>query len=492
MAEAVNTGAPGTAATAQPPGTKRTRVYTQLWFWVLVGIAAGIVVGLVAPGFARDTKWLADTFVQMIKVIVGPVIFCTVVVGIASLGNLARAGGLAARALGYFLVATVVALSLGLLAANVVRPGAGFEGQPTQSQLDAAAKQVQQGAQDSGLVAFLQNDLFPKSFLGPFVDNKVLQVLVLAILTACAVSSLAAPIRTRIVGSIESISKVIFGIIKLIMWAAPVAAFGGMAYTVAVFGSSSLRNLGLLMLTFWVTCAIFVVVVLGAVSAWAGFSVLKLIRLIKDELLIILGTSSSESVLPRLLTKLESAGASRQTVGMVIPTGYSFNLDGTCIYLTLGALFIIQAGNEQLPIGAQIGLALLMVLTSKGAAGITGAGLVTLAASLQAFGGEFFSPEAIAVGIALIIGIDRMMSEGRALTNCIGNAVATLVIARWNGELDRERLKAVLDDPSLVKADMELHHGGGAAAVAAPENDTLPPVPVHDRAPEPAGVASRS
>ena len=204
-------------------------------------------------------------------------------------------------------------------------------------------------------------------------------------------------------------------------------------------------------------------------SAWAGFNVFKLIRLIKDELLIIVGTSSSETVLPRFLTKLESAGASRQSVGLVIPTGYSFNLDGTCIYLTLGALFIIQAGGEQLGVGAQIGLATLMVLTSKGAAGVTGAGLVTLAASLQAFGSEFFSPEAIAVGIALIVGIDRVMSEGRALTNAIGNCVATLVIARWSGELDRERLRAVLDDPSLVEPDMELHHGSDAEEPPAAE-----------------------
>lgn len=440
----------------------RRRVHTQLWFWVLIGITAGIALGLVAPGVATQTKWLADIFIQMIKVIVGPVIFCTVVVGIASLGDLARAGGLAARALGYFLAATVVALSLGLLAANLVQPGAGFQGAPSPAQLEQAGRQVATGAEGSGLVAFLQDGLFPKSFLGPFVDNAVLQVLVLAVLTACAVSMLAAPLRTRIVGALDATAKVIFGIIKLIMWAAPVAAFGGMAYTVAAFGSSSLASLGLLMVTFWATCAVFVVVVLGAVSAWAGFNVLKLIRLIKDELLIIVGTSSSESVLPRLLTKLESAGASRQTVGMVIPTGYSFNLDGTCIYLTLGALFIIQAGGETLPVGAQIGLALLMVLTSKGAAGVTGAGLVTLAASLQAFGGEFFTPEAIAVGIALVIGIDRVMSEGRALTNAIGNSVATLVVARWNGELDRARLRAVLDDPSLVAADMELHHGGGA------------------------------
>jgi aerobic C4-dicarboxylate transport protein len=463
--------------TTTAPRSGRWRILRRLWFWVLIGIAAGIVLGLAAPEVAKQTKWLADIFIQLIKVIVGPVIFCTVVVGIASLGNLARAGGLATRALGYFLVATVVSLALGLLAANLVAPGAGFTGTPTQSQLDAAAQQVTQGSNDSGIVAFLQNDLFPTSFLGPFVDNKVLQVLVLAILTACAISTLAPPLRMQLVGAVEALAKVIFGIIRLIMWAAPVAAFGGMAYTVAVFGSSSLRNLGLLMITFWATCAVFVLVVLGAVSAWAGFNILKVIRLVKDELLIILGTSSSESVLPRLLTKLESAGASRQTVGLVIPTGYSFNLDGTCIYLTLGALFIIQAGNESLPVSAQIGLSLLMVLTSKGAAGVTGAGLVTLAASLQAFGGEFFSAEAIAVGIALIIGIDRVMSEGRAVTNCIGNVVATLAIARWQGELDRDRLRAVLNDPSLVDSDMQDQHGS-------------PPVtPEPDRQLEPAGTA---
>jgi aerobic C4-dicarboxylate transport protein len=277
---------------------------------------------------------------------------------------------------------------------------------------------------------------------------------------------------------------VIFGIIKIVMWAAPLAALGGMAYTVAAFGAGSLVNLLKLMATFYGTCIVFIVLVLGLVAAWSGFNVLKLIRLIKDELLIIVGTSSSETVLPRLLTKLESAGASRQTVGLVIPTGYSFNLDGTCIYLTLGALFIIQAGGEQLGIGGQIALATLMVLTSKGAAGVTGAGLVTLAASLQAFGGEFFTADAIAVGIALIVGIDRMMSEGRALTNAIGNCVATLVIARWNGELDRERLRAVLDDPSLVDDDMELHHGSADDA----EDDAPAPEGRHSAIPEQRSV----
>ena len=467
MAEAA---APPQDDTARAAPRKK-RIYTQLWFWVLVGIALGIVVGLVAPGFAKQLKIFADLFIQLIKVVIGPVIFCTVIVGIASLGNLARAGGLALRALGYFFVATVIALFLGLLAGNLVAarrrvPGAALAGADRRRRTSRSRP----AGRRRGLAAFLQNELFPTSFLQPFVDNKVLQVLVLAILTACSISFLSTRMREKAVAAIDGIAKVIFGIIKIIMWAAPLAAFGGMAFTVAAFGASSLANLGLLMLTFWGTCAIFVVVVLGAVSAWAGFNVFKLIRLIKDELLIIVGTSSSETVLPRFLTKLESAGASRQTVGLVIPTGYSFNLDGTCIYLTLGALFIIQAGGEQLGVGAQIGLAALMVLTSKGAAGVTGAGLVTLAASLQAFGGEFFSPEAIAVGIALIVGIDRVMSEGRALTNAIGNCVATLVIARWSGELDRERLRAVLDDPSLVEDDMELHHGSGPDdAAAGPE-----------------------
>ena len=455
MAEAADT----TVDAGSTPPPRKKKIYAQLWFWVLIGIAAGILLGLLAPGVAKETKWLADAFVQMIKVVIGPVIFCTVVVGIASLGNLARAGGLALRALGYFLLMTVVALGIGLIAANVFAPGSGFQGKPSPTQLANATEQLGEAKGEGGFVGFISDSLLPKSFLGPFVDNSVLQVLVLAILTACAISALTPALRTRLVGGVESIAKVIFGIIKLIMWAAPVAAFGGMAYTVGQFGSASLTNLLKLMGVFWGTCAFFIVVVLGVVSAIAGFNVLKVIRLIKDELLIILGTSSSESVLPRLLTKLEAAGASKQTVGMVIPTGYSFNLDGTCIYLTLGALFIIQAGGENLPIGAQIGLAVLMVLTSKGAAGVTGAGLVTLAASLQAFGGEFFTPEAIVVGLALIVGIDRVMSEGRALTNCIGNVVATFVVARWNGELDSQRLRAVLDDPRLVAEAMEQAHG---------------------------------
>jgi aerobic C4-dicarboxylate transport protein len=470
------------ATTAAESGRPRRRLVGQLWFWVLVAIAAGIVFGLVAPAPAQNAKWLAEAFIQLIKIVTGPVIFVTVVIGIASLGNLARAGGLAVRALAYFFAATVVALTLGLLAANIVQPGSGFDGAPTAESRADAKESISEAGSDAGIVPFITDDLLPSSMVQPFVENEILQVLVLAIFTAVAVSSLAAGPRRRILDAFGTASQVIFGIIRLIMWAAPIGAFGGMAFTVAQFGSAALGNLALLMVTFWGTCAIFAFGVLGIVARLSGFSIFRFVRLIRDELLIILGTSSSETVLPRLLAKLEAAGASRQTVGMVIPTGYSFNLDGTCIYLTLGALFIVQAAGQDISLGTQIALATLMVLTSKGAAGITGAGLVTLTASLQAFGGDFFSAEAIAVGIALVVGIDRIMSEGRALTNAIGNSVATMVIAGWQGERDDERFQAVLREPSIVDRDVEAALSGergageeerfrredGAAAPAAP------------------------
>jgi len=433
----------------------RRRLVAQLWFWVVVAIAAGAVFGLAAPAAAKEAKWLADAFLQLVKTITAPVIFLTVVIGIASLGNMAKAGGLAARALGYFFVATVVALGLGLLAGNLIKPGSGFAAAPSaDASASAQEKIAEAGDAGHGLVGFITNDLLPTSFVQPFVENEVLKVLVLAILVAAALTALAPTVRAKVVNVLEIASQIVFGVIRLIMWTAPLGAFGGMAYTVAQFGSGALQNLALLLATFWGTAALFVFVVLGLVARLTGFSILRFIRLLKDELLIILGTSSSETVLPRLLVKLERAGASRQTVGVVLPTGYSFNLDGTCIYLTLGALFIVQASGQDMAIGEQLALAALMVLTSKGAAGITGAGLVTLTASLQAFGGTFFSPESIAVGIALVVGIDRVMSEGRALTNCIGNGVATMVIAKWQGELDSERFQAALEDPSI--ADPEL------------------------------------
>jgi aerobic C4-dicarboxylate transport protein len=459
--------------------SRRRGVLVQLWFWVLIAIAAGAVFGFIAPGAAENAKWLADAFLQLVKTITAPVIFITVVVGIASLGNVARAGGLALRALGYFFTATVVALGLGLLAGNLLQPGAGFAGGPTATAAETAQEKIAEaGEAGHGIVGFITNDLLPTSLVQPFVDNEVLKVLVLAILVAAAISALAAPLRAKVVGGFEVAGQIVFGVIRLIMWTAPLGAFGGMAYTVAQFGGGALQNLAMLMATFWGTAALFVLVVLGAVARLSGFSILRFIRLLKDELLIILGTSSSETVLPRLLVKLERAGASRQSVGVVLPTGYSFNLDGTCIYLTLGALFIVQASGQDMALGQQLALAALMVLTSKGAAGITGAGLVTLTASLQAFGGTFFSPESIAVGIALVVGIDRVMSEGRALTNCIGNGVATMVLAKWQGELDEERFHEVLADPSL--ADPDVAPAEAPAAPAGGRREALPasePVP---------------
>jgi aerobic C4-dicarboxylate transport protein len=438
---------PSAAAAEDRP---RRKLYTQLWFWVLIAIGAGIAFGLVAPDTAKKAKWLAEAFIQVIQAITGPVIFVTVVMGIASIGSLARAGGLAAKALIYFFSMTIVALALGLIVGNLVAPGSGFSGQPDEAARASAEEEIgEAGAQ--GVVPFITDHLLPQSFVQPFVENEILRVLVLGILTAAAISFLADAERKKVVAVFEIASRIIFGVIRIVMWLAPLGAFGGMAYTVAVFGSASLSSLGLLMVTFWGTCAFFVFGILGLVARFSGFSIVRFIRMIRDELLIIVGTSSSETVLPRLLAKLEAAGASRQTVGMVIPTGYSFNLDGTCIYLTLGALFIIQATGQDMAIGQQIALAALMILTSKGAAGITGAGLVTLVASLQAFGGTFFTAESIAIGIALVVGIDRIMSEGRALTNCIGNGVATMVVAKWVGERDDERFQAALRDPRMVE-----------------------------------------
>ena len=314
------------------------------------------------------------------------------------------------RALGYFLVSTIIALALGLLAGNIVKPGNAFEGQVSADARADAKESISEAGGDQGIVAFITDDLLPTSFVAPFVENEILRVLILALLTAAAVSGLAKPQRERIVAAFELAAQVIFRMIRIIMWAAPLGAFGGMAFTVAKFG----------------------------------------------------GRHSRASAC--LLAKLEAAGASRQAVGVIIPTGYSFNLDGTCIYLTLGALFIVQAAGQEISIGTQIGLLALMVLTSKGAAGITGAGLVTLTASLQAFGGEFFSAESIAVGIALVVGIDRVMSEGRALTNAIGNTVATIVISKWQGELDEEKFHEALREPSRVERATDRALAGAAPA----------------------------
>ncbi|GAA3462028.1 C4-dicarboxylate transporter DctA [Saccharothrix longispora] len=433
----------------------RKPIWKHLYFWVLVSIVLGVVVGYAFPAQASGMKWLADFFVALVKVVIAPTIFCTIVVGIAGLGNLAKAGGLALRTILYFTAMTTVALAIGLLVVNVVQPG--HHGPAIPINDDAAAKTLEDArTAETGVTGFILS-LVPKSFFGAFTDGQLIQVLVVAVLVAVAVAGMG---RTgeRVVRALDTVAKVMFGVIKIVMYAAPIGAFGGIAYTIGKFGGTILGKLAWLMGSFYATCLLFVLLVLGGVALYAGFSIFKFLRYIKDELLIVLGTSSSESVLPRMLVKMEAAGADKSVVGLTIPTGYSFNLDGTCIYLTMGAIFIAQATGTDVGLGTQIGLLLFMLLASKGAAGVTGAGLVTLAASLSAFEANSAIP---AVGIALIVGIDRFMSEARAITNVIGNGVGTLVVARWQGQLDRDRLREVLDDPDQVDVDalMDRRHG---------------------------------
>ncbi|MGO1316959.1 MAG: C4-dicarboxylate transporter DctA [Cellulomonadaceae bacterium] len=434
-----------TAARTQRP---KKKLYQHLYFWVLVGISVGITLGLAAPEFASGLKWMADLFIKLVKVVIAPTIFATIVVGIAGMGNLARAGGLALRTVLYFNVTTVFALGIGLVVINLLKPGSGlgydiasFDSSAANTAIESAGE-----AGDGGLTGFVLG-LVPNSFMSAFVDGQLLQVLLLAILVAAAVTMLgdkAAPV----VSALDTFAKIMFGVIKIVMWVAPLGALGGIAFTIGEHGSAILGSLAAFMGSFWLTCLLFIFLILGPICYASGFSIFKYIRYIKDELLIVLGTSSSETVLPRMMTKMEAAGTPKHVVGMTIPTGYSFNLDGTAIYMSMGAIFIAQAFGIDVPLGTQIGLLVFMLISSNGAAGVSGAGLVTLAASLAAF--DSVIPVA---GIALIVGIDRFMSEGRALTNLTGNGLGTLVIARWTGDLDRERLKFVLDNPGEVDVD---------------------------------------
>jgi len=427
--------------------TGRKPIYKHLYFWVLVSIVLGAAVGFLFPKQASEMKWLADLFVNLVKVVIAPTIFATIIVGIAGLGNLAKAGGLALRTILYFTAMTTVALAIGLIVVNLVQPGhQGGAIALNASAADATLKSA--SSAETGVTGFILS-LIPKSFVSAFTDGQLIQVLVIAILVAVAVAGMGER-GAKVVSAMETLSKVMFGIIKIVMYAAPIGAFGGIAYTVGKFGGGILGKLLWLMGSFYATCLLFIVVVLGIVAKIAGFSLLKFLRYIKDEILIVLGTSSSESVLPRMMVKLEAAGAQKSVVGLTIPTGYSFNLDGTCIYLTMGAIFIAQATGHDVSLGVQIGLLLFMLIASKGAAGVTGAGLVTLAASLQAFEAHSAIP---AVGIALIVGIDRFMSEARAITNVIGNGVGSLVVAAWQKGLDKERLNEVLNNPDLVDVD---------------------------------------
>ena len=421
----------------------------SLYAQVLVAIALGVALGVWNPGMGAAMKPLGDGFIKLIRMVIAPVIFCTVVAGIAGTGDLKKVGKTGGLALLYFEVVSTFSLLLGVLIVNVVRPGAGMN--VDVRTLDATSIAAYTGAGKMRSAKDFILDLIPDSFFGAFARGEILQVLVLAILCGIALQHLGG--RKNVIFSwIEEFSKLLFGIVALIMRVAPIGAFGAMAFTTGAYGLKSLLSLARLMGTFYATCLCFIFLVLGTIARAHGFSIWKFVKHIREELLIVLGTSSSEAALPPLMAKLERMGAGQSTVGLVIPTGYSFNLDGTSIYLTMAAIFIAQATNSPMTLLQQITLLAVLLLTSKGAAGVTGSGFVVLAATLSAVGNVPVG------GLALILGIDRFMSEARALTNVIGNGVATLVVARWTGDLDRECLAEALDGRSVIHQSGEAQH----------------------------------
>ncbi len=419
-------------------------LHRQLYVQVLAAIILGGLIGHFAPTTGESFKPLGDAFIKLVKMVIAPVIFLTIVTGIAGMRDIRKVGGVALKALGYFLVVSTFALILGLIVANVVRPGAGMNIDP--ASLNAGAvQQYVQAAHDSTIVGFLMH-VIPNTVAGAFADGEILQVLFFSIpfgLALAMIGDRGLPVLTVL----ESLSEAFFKLVAMFMKAAPIGAFGAFAFTIGRYGIGSVVNLAALVATFYVTAILFVVLVLGLIARIHGFSILKLLRYLRQELLLVLGTSSSEAALPSLLEKLERAGCPKTIVGLVVPTGYSFNLDGTNIYMTLAALFIAQAVGVHLSLEEQLLLLAVAMLSSKGAAGVTGAGFITLAATLTVV------PSVPVAGLALILGIDRFMSECRALTNFIGNAVATIVVSRWEGVLDVERLDRALEtSPQRSKA----------------------------------------
>ena len=409
--------------------------WKALYAQVLIAIVVGGALGHFAPDFAVALKPLGDAFIKLVKLIIAPVIFLTVAAGIASMSSLARLGSTTAKAMGYFLVVSTLALVVGLVVANVVRPGEGMGVDP--QTLDSAAVSGYVGkVEEQNLVSFLLA-IIPDTFVGAFTGGQILPVLFVAVLFGVSVAGLGES-RHRVVEGLHSVSEVFFRMVTLLMRFAPIGAFGAFAFTIGKYGIGAIANLAALIATFYLTSALFIAVVLGLIARAAGFRLWDLLAYLKDELWLVLGTSSSESALPSLMRKLEQAGCNRSVVGLVVPTGYSFNLDGTNIYMTLAALFIAQATGVELSLGEQLLLLLVAMISSKGAAGVTGAGFITLAATLAVV------PSVPVAGMALILGIDRFMSECRAITNFIGNAVATVVVARWEGALDETALAKAL------------------------------------------------
>ena len=427
---------------ALPHAAAKKPFYSHLYVQVLIAITIGILLGHYYPDLGVAMKPLGDGFIKLIKMIIIPVIFCTVVHGIASMTNLKAVGSVGIKALIYFEVVTTLALIIGLVVSNVARPGDGMNIDPSQLDSSAVAGYVT-SSKEQGTVEFLL-DIIPNTMVGAFVEGNILQTLLVAILFAFSLQAMGQ--RGKLVlDLIDQASHVFFGIVGLIMRAAPIGAFGAMAFTIGKYGLGSLGSLASLMATVYLTCVIFIIGVLGPIALYAGFNIFKFIRYIKDELLIVLGTSSSESVLPRMISRMKQLGCKESVVGLVIPTGYSFNLDGTCIYLTMCAVFLAQATNVELSLAQQIGILAILLLTSKGAAGVTGSGFIVLAATLASTGTIDVN------AMAIILGIDRFMSEARALTNLIGNGVATVVVSKLEGALDEERMHAELDQRSTAE-----------------------------------------
>lgn len=424
--------------------TSKKPIFRQLYAQVIFAIILGALVGWLAPDFAKNDwiKALGDGFVKLIRMVIAPIIFCTVVSGIAHISDARKVGRVGVKALVYFEIVSTFALILGLIVANIIQPGAGFGGKPDANAVASFAKQ----AGEMKSVDFILN-IIPDSVVGAFAKGDILQVLLFAVLFGFALLVLGDRAKT-VRGFVDDVAHAMFGVIAIVVRAAPLGAFGAMAFTIGKYGPAALGSLAGLIGVFYLTALLFVVLVLGLIARIAGFSIFKFIAYIKDELLIVLGTSSSESALPQLMEKLERLGCSKSVVGLVVPTGYSFNLDGTNIYMTLATLFIAQALGVSLSFGDQITILLVAMLTSKGASGITGAGFITLAATLAAI-----RPELVP-GMAIVLGIDKFMSECRALTNLTGNGVACVIVSWWEGELDRVKLNKALDrhiDPSDIE-----------------------------------------
>ena len=412
------------------------RIHRHLYFQVLTAIAAGVLLGYFSPAFAQKMQPLGDGFVRLIRMLIAPIIFCTVVHGIASMDDLKKVGRVAFKALIYFEAATTFALIIGLVIVNVLQPGMGMN--VDAAKLDASALQTYAAqARQQGVVEFLLH-IIPQTVVGAFAEGEVVQVLFFSVLFAVALFRLG-PRGKPLLDVIQIVSQTLFGIVGVIMRAAPIGAFGAMAFTIGRYGVASLLPLAKLMAGFYATCLLFIFLVLGAVARACGFRIWRLIRYIKEEMLIVLGTSSSEPVLPRMISKLQDLGCEESVTGLVIPTGYSFNLDGTCIYLVMATVFLAQATNTHLTLVQQLGLIAVLLVTSKGAAGVAGAALIVLTATLASLG---TIPVA---SITLILGIHRFMGEAISLTNLIGNAVATIVVSKWERALDMKRLTRGLD-----------------------------------------------